>query len=192
MEDEITKESAEEKVTRIIEESYFGNNIENLARVRMLKCSAVKDKKTTIATYGIATCIGLAIVATDKNGEIHRIVMHHPYTGERGFEDAIEEYLKSLEPITNLKAMICSMKTFTDFDNLDDYEKEILDKINNIFSFYKKEHKNFNIPFHKSWYVKISPEGNFDYADSEMIKVYERLEKEQEEKYKQMNDEEER
>ena len=39
------KESAEEKVNRIIKESYFGNNIENLARVRMLKCSAVKDKK---------------------------------------------------------------------------------------------------------------------------------------------------
>lgn len=173
------EENIREKIKNIEWESNFWNRPQNLARVRMLHCECVNDEKTTIGTYGIATCIGLAISATDSKGVIHRIVMHHSYTGEARFEGRIEDYLKSLGPIENLKAMICSMKSFEDFEHIDEREQEILKDINDIFAFYKEMHKDFNVPFYRSWYVKIFPNGEFEYASPEMVKVYKKMEKEQ-------------
>lgn len=149
--------------------------------IRMLQCGAVSDTETMIFTKCLASCVGLAISAIDSTGQIHRIVTHNPYTGEgitKRHEDAIEEYLKSLPPIKELKAIICSMDRFSDLNNLEDEEQEILARINNIFAFYKETHPDFYIPFHRSWFIKVLPNGDFEYAAPEMIDIYRQMEEE--------------
>ena len=133
------------------------------------------DDETTIFTDSIATCIGLGIVAKGENNTIHRIVSHN-YAYSEGFQlrqlDSIVEYLKSIPSLKELKVIFCSMKSFSDFDNLTEHEQEILLRLNNAFSFYKKDNPDFNIEFHKSWYLIIDPKGNFDYADEELLVDY--------------------
>ncbi|HBY19790.1 MAG: hypothetical protein A2Y24_01490 [Clostridiales bacterium GWE2_32_10] len=168
-----------EKIRNLEYEANLNNRPQNLLRVGMLHCLGVNDDKTTIGTYGLAPCIGLAIAATDSNDVTHRIVTHNPYMGEnvtREYENGIEDYLQSLGAIKKLDAMICSMDSFRDFNNLDEREQEILIRLGNTFRFYKEEQEEFTIPFHESWYVKVSPEGKFEYADLEMIGVYREME----------------
>ena len=159
----------------------------NVSYVWMLKNGVVTDEKSVIATAGIATCVGIAVSVTDSSGKVHRIVAHNSYTGEKSNkmnEEAIEYYLKELEPIEKLDAMFCSMDSFTDFDNLDEREQEILNGINKMFEFYKEQHPDFQVPFHRSWYVKISPDGNFEYADDKMVEVYKEMKAREEERIK--------
>ena len=174
----------EEKVRNLEWESNLFNNPKDLVRVGMLNCFGVVDDKTTIATYAIETCVALGVVAADKNGVVHRIVTHNPYTGEyitKRFEDGIKDYLQALGEISKLDVIMCSMASFNDFSRLDEREQEILDRIGSIFDFWKEANADFHIPFHQSWYIKISPQGFFEYADSEMIDIYRKLESENDE-----------
>lgn len=163
------------KVKRIKEELNPFYPEPNTKPIRMFQCGVVTDNETTIYTTSIATCVGLAITAIDKDGLIHRIVTHNSYTGEnitKKHEEAIEQYLRNLEPIEELKVIMCSMDSFIDFSALDEQEQEILERINNIFNFYKEKHPNFKVSFQRSWYVKILPNGDFEYAEPEMSEVY--------------------
>ena len=172
--------SIEEKIKNLDWEANFNNDPEDVCRVGMFECYAVNDDATTISTYSVATCVALAIAATDRNGKIHRIITHNPYCGEqktKNIETRLKTYIHSLEPIQDLKVMICSMESFENLNSFDKREEEILYRINDIFAFYKEQNPEFNIPFHRSWYVKISPDGLFEYADSKMVETYRELKK---------------
>lgn len=182
------EKSAEEKVSQIEWEakaSAYGK-IQDFQSVWMYGGTRVDDTQTTIATYGVATCVALAITAKDDKGKVHRIITHNSYTGEqitRRIEAEIKECLQQLEPLKELHAIICSMDTFCNPDMLDEREKDIISEINNIFQFYKDKHPYFTVPFHRSWYVKINPQGDFEYADESMIAVYEKIIEEERIKY---------
>lgn len=167
------------------------NNLKRLCKVGRLQLT--HDEKTIVGTYGIAGCIALAIAAVDSNGVVHRIVAYNPYYDEtltENIEKKIKEYLQSIEKITKLNAIICSMEGFKDFPKLNDREQKILNKVNDIFAFYKEKDQNFNIFFHRSWYIKISPQGEFEYASSKMLEIYNQLnEMELEEEIKTHNEE---
>ena len=176
--EKVRREDIESKIKNLEEESNPWNNPQNLERVSMLQCCVTKDDETTIATYNIATCVGLAIAAKDENNVVHRIVSHYPYThpDEHFPKNELREYLEGLGHIKDIKAIMCSMDSFENFDNLDEREEEILNEFDSIFQFYKNEHPEFSIPFKQSWYIKVSPQGEFEYADTEeMIKIYKEL-----------------
>jgi hypothetical protein len=162
------------KIESLNREANLDYSPKNLSKVGMEQCWVIKDNQTTIATYGLETCVALAIAAQDKNGTIYRMISHYPHTEEHFPKNEIRAYLKTLNS-TNIKAMMFSMESFKDLVNLNEREKKIIAEYTEIFEFYKKEHPTFELPFKQSWYVKISPQGKFEYATPEMIQVYKTL-----------------
>ena len=148
---------------------------EHYRDVMMNQIKATNDSETILYTNTLATCVGLAIVAKDSNNNVYRILSHN-YAFSEDYQlkqlDDIKKYLKAIPSLVDLKVIYCSMDSFKDFDNLDDIESDIVEKLNNTFAFYQNDHPDFNIDFYQSWYVVIYPDGNIEYADQELINDY--------------------
>ena len=128
------------------------------------------NSKTINCTYGIGPCVGIAICAKDIDGVYHRIVCHCPYdppVPKHTLEGRVEKYLKSIA-ITDLRVVVASFNTF--FENeLSDYKYErdslIISRINEMLSFWKENHPDFEVVVIQSTSIEITPEGEF-YCDS--------------------------
>ena len=132
----------------------------------------ITNNKTTAIAAGMAPCVGIAICAKDISGVYHRIICHCPYAPpapKYRLEGRIEKYLKSINEIVELKVVLASFNTF--FENeLDDnaYERNLLivNRINDLFGFWKANHPDFEIRVIQSTSIGVTPNGEF-FWDSE-------------------------
>lgn len=158
------------------------NNNQEMIHIGMNYINVTNDKSTTLFTNAIATCYGLGIVAKDNEGNIYRIVSHN-YAFSEGFQlrqlESITKYLTSINNLTDLRVVCCTMESLKDFDNLDEIEQEAIENLNKTFMFYKKSHPDFSIEFQRSWYIIVDFNGNIEYATKELIDEYEQEDKRQ-------------
>lgn len=127
----------------------------------------VTNDRTLLFTDCLGPCVSLAVFVKDNLGVCHRIVCHCPYAPAVPYyslEGRIEKYLKSIGKIVELSAMIASFDTFFESKIIDlDYERDllILNRINNLFSFWKENHPDFEIPIIQSTSLGVNPNGDF-------------------------------
>jgi hypothetical protein len=140
----------------------------NLADTQYL----LTNSKSINYTTGIGPCVGIAICAKDIDGVYHRIVCHCPYdppVPKHKLEGRVEKYLKSIV-ITDFRVVVASFNTF--FENeLSDHEYErdslIISRINEMLSFWKENHPDFEVEVIQSTSIGITPEGKFGWDSIE-------------------------
>ena len=149
-------------------EDYFRNELYDTPYL-------VTNDHTIIYTDCLAPCVAIAVFARDESGINHRIICHCPYAPPADYiqlEGRIEKYLKSINKIVDLKAAIVSMETFFE-DELSEFDIErdslIIERINKLFSFYKKQNSDFDIDVIQSSAIGIDPFGEFLLPSPEQI-----------------------
>ena len=124
------------------------------------------NSKSINYTTGIGPCVGIAICAKDIDGVYHRIVCHCPYdppVPKHKLEGRVEKYLKSIV-ITDLRVVVASFNTF--FENElsnHSYGRNLLiiSRINEMLSFWRENHPDFDVEVIQSTTIGITPDGKF-------------------------------
>ena len=131
--------------------------------------------KEHLVTWGISSCVGVAIVVKTTNGKIIRLLAHIDMGEIIGISiDSFKYVLKRIKPINlneveNIEISLTSMLTYSNMQKLKEKEEKLLAII-------LKEFKEFgikleNIKINKGMQVQISPSGVIStYSEKEVEK----------------------